>query len=385
MSIRNQFVKARELIQNEQYAEARAILNAIDHSQAQDWLKRLDALEARKAKQATSNAPVAKTSNQETASPAQSTISEDGLWLIPLRGFSGEKGSIAIGSKKINITAVIITLIVSLIGGVVAGLGLMYSSWYVYLYIFQPILAALVAALFVWGAVKLTKLRHGRSAFFIGLLVALVLYGTYRVGNYIDFRRIVYEEVQTFEPNITNAEFNAGFNELMREETGFSGFLGYVHLEAIEGLSVSFRSRSGVSSGELFRTNVFFTYVYWLVEIIIIIATLVLTATDTSSKPYCVKSGKWLDFTLAGYIPREQLNAFMNALNQGDVNTIGQYLTNNSSSSIRVNVAMCDRQAGEGLIHILYQEGRDTKNILEPAIISGRVTERLLLASDNLF
>ena len=43
------FEAAKELIREEKYAEARAILTTINHTKASEWLTRLDALERRQA------------------------------------------------------------------------------------------------------------------------------------------------------------------------------------------------------------------------------------------------------------------------------------------------------------------------------------------------
>lgn len=43
--LKQQFEAARALIQDGEYDEARAILNAIDHPKAQDWLDKIDALD----------------------------------------------------------------------------------------------------------------------------------------------------------------------------------------------------------------------------------------------------------------------------------------------------------------------------------------------------
>lgn len=353
MDLKEQFTQVRGLIKEQKYDEARAILSKIDHPQAQDWLNRLDTLQTRSAE----------TVVTESNSPTQTQF-------IPLKALkSGDVvGSIAVGSKSASIVGVLLTTLVAIISGVLVGLGLQFSSQFFYLYIAQPLVIAAIAGFAIQFAIHIGKLRHAPTALLLGLLAAILLYGTYRVSEYFEFRRIIADEILQIEPTLSQPDTDFFIDEFLREETGRGGLLGFIQLQANEGLSVSYRSR-----GELFRTNPFFTYVYWFVEIILIIGLIMLMALDRARKPYCVETGNWLRLKKVGYLPQEKLDEFLNAINSGNYELAAQVIDPKNKSNIPVQIAMCNPNANEGLLKVEYEAGRDSKDIIEETIASGKL------------
>jgi hypothetical protein len=94
--------------------------------------------------------------------------------------------------------------------------------------------------------------------------MALAVYGAYQVMNYVTFRgRLLFEMHQKILEETGRSEpmvANAFVDYALKEETGFSGFPGYLLYMDKQGVTV------GKMFGSGFNLGPFFTWVFWLLE-----------------------------------------------------------------------------------------------------------------------
>jgi hypothetical protein len=124
-----------------------------------------------------------------------------------------------------------------------------------------------------WGiadAVKRLKLRTTSYLVFLSLLSAVVIYGSFHYTRYLGFLVGVSIEMSEELPEATGEEkllvAKAFADYALQEETGHSGFVGYMLYRAQEGVSVGRFYRSS-------RTNLgpILTSLYWILEFGIIL------------------------------------------------------------------------------------------------------------------
>src|SRR5690606_16407470 len=132
----------------------------------------------------------------------------------------------------------------------------------------------------------------------MGLALALLSYGTYRYLEYNAFRTEVRQFIYEEEPNADPVLVESYIDAVLIEETGQSGLMGFLVVQAEEGLSMNFRSRysSSSSSGIPISLSPPLTVVYWIVEILIISAIAMATAAGAVNHPFCEETNTWLKF-----------------------------------------------------------------------------------------
>lgn len=240
MSEKEDMLRARDLIKAKRYDEARAILTTIDHPTARDWLDKISQLNSDPVVQPTVYADW----QQPESTAVEATRSH----------------------SRLPVLGVILLLLFAVVGGVGVGVVLLLSSRVVYLIFASVMIAAVVGGWMVALAARLGKVRVAGVAFLFGLLTGVLIYGTYRYGQYLDERQIAREQILAEAPSLKPDEVEQLIDEVLVEETGYSGFVGMTLLDAEAGMTVV--PTRGSSSAEL-TLNKELTIGYWAMEILI--------------------------------------------------------------------------------------------------------------------
>ena len=149
--------------------------------------------------------------------------------------------------------------------GVLIGVTASVVSNLIYLVFLFPIGIGFLGAMSINKTVKKAKIWKPVQGLLLGAFMARVIYGAYQYSNYLTFRMLLINQMNLeMMQAIGKMDFevaNVFADYALKEETGFSGFIGYMMFTAAQGLSV----------GKIFSTNEinigsFFTWLYWLAE-----------------------------------------------------------------------------------------------------------------------
>lgn len=164
-------------------------------------------------------------------------------------------------TTTVRIFHILIMTFVGVLIGVIASI----VSNLIYLVFLFPIGIGFLGAMSINKTVKKAKIWKPFQGMLLGAFMALVIYGVYQYSNYLTFRMLLINQMNLeMLQAIGKMDFevaNVFADYALKEETGYSGFIGYVIFTAAQGLSM----------GKVFSTNnvnigPFLTWLYWLAE-----------------------------------------------------------------------------------------------------------------------
>lgn len=180
--------------------------------------------------------------------------------------------------------------------GIVIGALASLIGRFVYLIVFFPLAMGAAAGVVIKAIAMREKIRSAVVLIAAGVFSAVLIFGSMHYFDYLQFRRDVEKQIQA---DVIAQEGQAAPSEKVQafidyaltEETGSSGFAGYVLLEAREGVSISRvgtgSSDSGINLGRL-------TWLYWLVELVLIGWMSVASSYKLTKDLFCEHCGTWV-------------------------------------------------------------------------------------------
>lgn len=365
MSIKDQLQQASTLIRAKRFEEARALLVNIDHPKAKEWLAKLNQMGPTQA--------------SSTKSPVQSTSSK----LLPHQKSSSNptrmpsSSPIAQGNKSggVNLLGILLLLITAIIGGIAVGIALHFSGRIIYLIFASVFLAALIAGFIMQTAVRVGKVRNQPAVIIFAILMGLVAYGSLRYGDYLWFQEETRSAIRETDPSATNEDIDAFTNIILEEETGATGFEGFIRLEAKEGLSITSSRNFNDDSGGLELSEPI-TIGYWVIEILIMIGVPMWTGLNQTKEIFCDNNNDWLRFTAVGSVSQADWSHFLQALQAQDFQTARTFITVNADFKrpyLSVEKGDCGAEQPTGILRVTAmrtdRRGRaDNQKILEAVL-----------------
>lgn len=354
------FIHAKELITSEQYEEAESILIGLNLPQAKELLEELRLV-----------------STQDDSTSSNSTSSHHFVRVADIPAGT-QIGSLSFGRNVVRLTPTLLVLGASIVCAIIVGLIYWFISRYFYFYFIQPFIVMAIVGAFVSRFIKKWTLRNSRITLLIGLTAGIFMYGTYRYSSYATFQSGSANEIRKANPYLNSVQINFVIDEYLREKTGITGFRGFVQLQAQNGLNGSLFMISGQTAfaGD-FRMEVGVTYLYWVLEIIIIVfGTASISSHEHSMRPVCENSGQWIDMQTIGYLLKEDVEEFVTMINQSDY-IIAAALVSKAENEIRVDVGMCQPDADEALFRVW--SGND--DIVRLTLIPGELARQFKFGS----
>lgn len=335
-TVKQRMTMARDLLTEKRYSEARALIADIDYPIAMQWRNKIDAILQKQAK----TAPL-KQAAATQAAPNQGTL------------VTRDRALKLVGSVMVA-------------GAIIGGL-LYVSSMFIYL-IFGSIIAAAAFMEFVFkAAIKQFRVRHTMTVVLAGLLMGVVMYGAFWYVGYLDFRGIIAGEAPHYA---TPADTDRVIDEILVEETGNTGLVGYVQLSIQEGMSVS---RVGGIDSEGNNIGSTFTGLYYLLELAIVIGYPVISGLGQIKQPYCASDDDWLLFTSWGRVEGEKMEEFLGLLQMDRFEDAKALMSNDVDRIPYLDVRMgkCSGDDG-GLLRLVVQKGgRDGEKEVLTTYIDG--------------
>ena len=270
--------------------------------------------------------------------------------------------------------------------GVLLGVLASIISHLMYIVFVFPLMIGVIAGGLISNAIRLTKLRKTSQLIVLSLLAAITIYGTYHYGKYVWFQTQASVEIfsrlpqATKEKNYTAA--TAIVDYALKEETGHSGFVGYMLYKAKEGVSV----------GRFYQTNrlnlgPILTWLYWLMEFGVILCVPIYMGKKSARMAFCECCGNWYgeEKHLGGTAAANE-SCLQDLLRKKDFMELGNLLEENAElPSLELywqGCEVCDQSHSQLVVRRAFQGSRGlrfadaSRTILQPQ-------ERVLLLGQS--
>jgi hypothetical protein len=180
--------------------------------------------------------------------------------------------------------------LVAIATGIITGGVVGFISQFFYLIILFPLVMGGAAGFAISVAVKGNKVRNPTLAAGFATLTGLLMYATMNYAGYIKFKQDVRQEIITATGKSDDATINQLTDDLLKEETQDTGFIGYVKYTAKQGISISKAGSSGKNALKLDETA---TWIYFLAELLLINGLAIFLASGAASEPFCEDGNDW--------------------------------------------------------------------------------------------
>lgn len=192
--------------------------------------------------------------------------------------------------NQVPFTGMLLLGAAAILGGAAIGAAVHFAGKLIYLIILFPLLMGALAGFFLAQAVKLGKVRNPAIAILFAVLAAVMVYGSYWAAEYIGFRTDVRNYINEEYGPQDQADIDAFIDERLVEETSLPGFAGFFRLTAMEGVTLS---RVGSSSGDGLNLGEIGSYIYYLIELMIILFAALGPARRAAMQPFCETCEVW--------------------------------------------------------------------------------------------
>jgi len=269
----------------------------------------------------------------------------------------------------------------SLVSGVAIGSGTAFISKFIYFIVLFPLGMGFARGAVLGFAVKKTKIRNPMIALGIGVLGGIVAYGSLMYGNYINFQQET-EQIMLRDYNLTDKkQVGDQINAILQQETGASGFMGFLKLSAKEGTSIS-RGSSKV------KLNDTFTYLLWAIELGIVGFLAASIPFGAASEPFNEDGNDWYgEKQWIGSATEDVKDELIRFLNTDDILGAASLLSTQADlpmPRIDVYARSCESAINsDSVITVSYVSTNAKKQVESKNLLEGLVSEsqRSLLVS----
>ncbi len=220
-------------------------------------------------------------------------------------------------SNRVPLVGLLIMITAAVVGGLGAGVITYFVSRELYLILLFPILLGLLCGWIAALAVQIGRVRAPLVAGMFGVLMALILYGTYRYADYYwGFRGDQKGQIEDIYGQKINDDQYQQFEDMaLEEEVGATGFVGYTKLTAREGITIT---RAPRSTGSGLTLKGVILYIYWVSEIGLMAYIAAAGPYRRARRPFSEQTGEWYgEAQRVGTIPAGSVSAFVERMQQG--------------------------------------------------------------------
>jgi hypothetical protein len=271
-------------------------------------------------------------------------------------------------------------LLFTIAGGIGVGLLLFLSSKVTYILIVSVGLAGLLVGGLLMLAVHLGKVRDVAVVAGCALLAGLLAYGAFRFAEYYDFREQVRQDLLIQNPSANSEQVDAAVNQILVQQTGSTGLMGFISMQANEGMGVSIRSRYARSYMIDITLGRELTLAYWGLEVLIMAVAPIGFAINRARHPFCEDNNRWLKFSYLGAVPADSIQDFLGAIRQGHFGMARSMLSNGRYHPpwLKVDGGQCGDDSDEAKIKLtLIRPGNQADEVIFRATASRRQYNQL--------
>ena len=218
-------------------------------------------------------------------------------------------------------------VVLSVLGGMMVGVAVGAIGTFIYLVIVFPIIIGFLGGYIITENAKYTKARNASLIIITSVLTSFILFGTIFFTRYVGLQVITAKEVfgGYSDENLKSAKVLVEYS--LEKDTGYPGFVGYI----------LFKANRGVSIGRISRTDALnlgsiFTWLYWLVELGVIVFITIFMSRDISKKRFCEFCNSWYPGQRhVGGIPAAREFEILNLIKLNDYTGVGHALEENTA------------------------------------------------------
>jgi hypothetical protein len=118
-----------------------------------------------------------------------------------------------------------------------------------------------------------------------------------------------------------------------------TSFPAYVDMQARHG--VELKRAASSSSGRGLNLGYYGSYIYWLVEVLIVAGITFVFVKSEAAEPFCTDCSEWKKPTVLGFLNTNDVNQATGAVKSGDANTIVAAGATSEVTPLRLTAATC--------------------------------------------
>jgi hypothetical protein len=280
------------------------------------------------------------------------------------------------------------TLLV-VVWGLIVGFGAGVVSNLLYIVFLFPLLMGINNGKMIVDAIRRAKIRKISQLVFLSILSAIVIYGTFHYTRYMGFQVRAAMEIFSGLSEATEAEnlevTKAFLDYALLEETGYSGFFGYILYEAKEGAAI----------GRLFRSSSFnlgpiLTWSLWLVEFGILLGVTIQKGKTVIGMSFCEACGNWYgEEKHLGGTTLENKTFLLHLLQQKDFVELGKLIEKNAElPSLEIYLhgcQVCNQSDASLMVRHAFQSPRGALQFTDASQAILQPKDRALLLNQLRF
>jgi hypothetical protein len=261
----------------------------------------------------------------------------------------------------------------SLVSGVAIGSATAFISKFIYFIVLFPLCMGFGTGALLGFAVKKGKIRNPSIALGLGVLGGVVAYGSLMYGQYINFQQET-ERIMQSEYSLTDKKQVADqINAVLQQETGDSGFVGFLKFSAKQGTSIS-RGSSKL------KLNDTFTYLLWLIELGIVGFLAASIPFGAASEPFNEDANDWYgEKQRIGSATEDSKDDLIRLLNIDDIAGVSALLSSQADLPLpRIDVyeRTCGAAANsDSVITVSYVSLNAKKQLESKQLLEGLISE----------
>jgi hypothetical protein len=179
------------------------------------------------------------------------------------------------------IQGVLLVIITALLGGWLSGIAMILLFRATRYLIAPAVVGGFVGVILLSIAIWQGRVRDVLLNSLFAVVMGIVIYGTFQADQYWDFRQSLANDIQSQLGDLDQGTVDTIIDEYLIDETGSTGFIGYVRHLLKYGVTVS---RMGVFSRQ---TSTGETLLYVVIDILLVLGVLVLGTIMATRRAFC--------------------------------------------------------------------------------------------------
>ncbi len=245
----------------------------------------------------------------------------------------------------------LLALVVIVAGGFLTGALFLAITYQYQMIFFSPIVPSLAAFVIVCYAIWQGRIRGRVFCLALGLLLGVLIYGSYQGMRYAAFRQLSVSQLsQTYGTGLSYGELQGMVDDLLLENTGATGFLGYVREQMQQGMVI--RSTPLPTSANQVTGSGYL--LYWLIDAVFILGGALSGAWRANERAYCEHCHKYygritntygdMGLQRLGWIDKQQTDEFARLIDLGHFEQAGTLLRRKRSRQAKndIQIERCD-------------------------------------------
>ena len=199
-----------------------------------------------------------------------------------------------ISANEFSFNGIVMLVLATIFAGIVLGLLLGFVGQFFFLVGIFPALVGIAGGYVLAQAIKKFKMPNKAVAILMGILMGVMIYGSYTYFDYLQFQNYIYEALMFSDNSIPivfedmdKASLMASF---LYDTTGSTGFIGFWKFTADAGINIV---PGGMGSG--FSLNPFWSTLYLITEFLLIVGFAIQGAWEQVNRSFCSRCREWYD------------------------------------------------------------------------------------------